>query len=212
MVEVQAAVSRWITEQKQVADAVVVEAHRTLEMDKENVSQLQDELDAIDTAQDALQHQAAEERQRTEKLRHDLDQLAMQESNLPPEQQRLQSQLEQQQALVEQRERACERLLHSKNLKLDELQKGSKLYSARLGLAFEQMGGERLRLIFTDLDQHAPSRQFSFHVFVDGNDKYHIEQCNPAVPALDQLLDALNEANNFSSFVRAMRKEFKKMC
>lgn len=34
MVQVQASVSRWITEQKQVADGVVVQAQRTLEMDK----------------------------------------------------------------------------------------------------------------------------------------------------------------------------------
>ncbi|KAL3919140.1 MAG: hypothetical protein SGPRY_005739 [Prymnesium sp.] len=141
MVDVQATVSRWITEQKQIADAVVVEAQRTVEMDKENISQLQDEIEAIGAAEEALQQQGIEERQRVDKLRQDLDQLARQESNLPPEQARLQSQLERGEELLQQREAACEQLLSSKELKLAELNKGSALYSARLGLCFERVGG-----------------------------------------------------------------------
>ena len=52
----------------------------------------------------------------------------------------------------------------------------------------------------------------SSQVFVDGSDKYHVERCDPAVPAMGQLLETLNTANDFSAFVRSMRKEFKKGC
>jgi hypothetical protein len=87
MFEAQAAVSRWITEQKQVSDTVVLQAQRTLEADKgrqrrfparhrplrcpflaasdayhsqtmtcaENVQQLEEELEAIGAAGEALQ-------------------------------------------------------------------------------------------------------------------------------------------------------------
>lgn len=85
--------------------------------------------------------EGVEESRRIEKLRQDLDHLVMQESKLPPEQQRLESQLEQQRTIVLQREQACEQLLNSKNLKIAELRKGSDLYSSRLGLKFERVGG-----------------------------------------------------------------------
>ena len=52
----------------------------------------------------------------------------------------------------------------------------------------------------------------SSQVFVDGSDKYHVERCEPTVPAMAQLLETLNTANDFSAFVRSMRKEFKKGC
>ena len=35
------------------------------------------------------------------------------------------------------------------------------------------LGDERLRLIFTNIDERAPSRTFSFQVFVDKEDHYH---------------------------------------
>ena len=108
--------------------------------------------------------EAADERRRAEELRRELDGLAMQEGKLPPEQQRLRSQLEQQAALVQSREAACNELLSSKNLKLSELHKGAVLYSARLGLTFERVGDERLRLIFTNVDERSPAREFSFQV------------------------------------------------
>ena len=72
-------------------------------------------------------------------------------------------------------------------------------------------------------------------MFVDSADKYHgaidplpgaqrrlplaytilacvyvaVERCEPAVRALPQLLESLNTGNDFSLFVRSMRKQFK---
>ena len=44
---------------------------------------------------------------------------------------------------------------------------------------------------------------------MDGGDKYHVESCEPAVAAIDELIGHLNSNNDFSAFVRAMRKRFK---
>ena len=68
---------------------------------------------------------------------------------------------------------------------------------------------ERLRLTFTNIDPADPMRAFSFQVFVDGGDQYHVESCEPAVSGLDELIDALNTGNDFSAFVLNMRKRFK---
>ncbi len=194
---------------------------------------------------------AREERLRIDELRQELERLASQESKLPPEQQKLSSALAQHRAVVSQREKACESSLAAKEQKLAELQKGCTMYGSRLGLAFERVGEERLRLTFTNIDPASPMRAFSFQVFVDAGalprprrfpglaspcarcrsrlaparpplhrappapppaaDKYHVESCEPTVPQLDALLASLNKGNDFSRFVRDMRKQFKSL-
>jgi hypothetical protein len=52
-------------------------------------------------------------------------------------------------------------------------------------------------------------RAFAFQVFVDGGDKYHVESCEPPLDGLDGLIETLNTGNDFSAFVRSMRKRFK---
>ena len=52
-------------------------------------------------------------------------------------------------------------------------------------------------------------RTFAFQVFVDDGDKYHVESCEPLVSGMDELLATLNSDNDFSAFVRSMRKRFK---
>jgi len=74
------------------------------------------------------------------------------------------------------------------------------------------VGNERLRLTFTNVDAANPMRTFAFQVFVDGGDKYHVESCEPPVAGMDELIDTLNTDNDFSAFVRQMRKRFKQLC
>ena len=110
------------------------------------------------------------------------------------------------------REVECSHIVKEKDQKLAELDKGRALYRSRLGLNFEQVGGERLRLTFTNVDAANPMRAFAFQVFVDGGDTYHVESCEPPVAGMDELVDALNKDNDFSLFVRQMRKRFKQLC
>ena len=179
MVDVQAQVARWVTEQKHCADTVALKGARMLETDKGAGCQ----LDFVScsgflrsftcrclgfpsqktwssctrtcggaAAEEALQQKSAEERQRVEELRAVLEKLTAQESRLPPEAERLTQQLTQSRSLVVQREAGCETSLASKEQKLAELDKGCALYRTRLGLAFERVGDERLRLTFTNID------------------------------------------------------------
>ena len=139
----------------------------------ENLRAKTGELEQISSADSSLQQRTREEQARLEELRRELETLTAQESMLPPEQQRLTKALEQQRQLLAQRELAFHQCQLQKEQKLSELQKGCEMYRAMLGLEFERVGDERLRLIFTNIDERAPSRTFSFQVFVDKEDHYH---------------------------------------
>jgi hypothetical protein len=91
---------------------------------------------------------------------------------------------------------------------LNELTKGIANYR-RLGLEFEKINDDRLRLVFTLIDPRAPEKKFSFTVKITDSDVYRVDTCEPAVPRLADLLNTLNETNDFSAFVQSMRSEFK---
>lgn len=80
-------------------------------------------------------------------------------------------------------------------------------------MAVAGAGTTRLRLVFTQIDPASPQREFFFSVNVDEQDQYEVAECSPAVPAdrLDALVRTLNAKNDFSCFVKAMRREFKAM-
>ena len=143
----------------------------------ENVEQLQEDLDAVGCADESVQQRAREERQRVDDLRKELEKLTAQESRLPPDIEKLSAQLSQGRTLVAQREAGCEASMSSKQQKLAELDKGCALYRQRLGLTFERVGDERLRLTFVNIDATNPMKPYAFQVFVDGGDKYHVSAC-----------------------------------
>jgi chromosome segregation ATPase len=121
----------------------------------ENVEQLRDNIKEVAAAEEALQQRAGDERLRIDEMRAELEKLTAQETRLPPEAERLNQQMAQQRSLVVQREAGCETSLASKEQKLAELDRGCALYRTRLGLAFERVGDERLRLTFTNIDPYA---------------------------------------------------------
>ena len=145
-------------------------------------------------------------------LKKEVDLLKAQEDALPAESARLAKSLEAQRQAVLQRQLACQEALASKEGKLSELEKGCAAYRAMLGLEFERVGDERLRLVMTNIDARAPARAFAFTVFVDSTDNYHIEACEPTVDALGELQSQLNQTNDFSAFVRGLRRAFKALC
>ena len=94
---------------------------------------------------------------------------------------------------------------------MHELTKGV-LYYEQLGLSFKRVADNFLRLTFTQIDASAPSREFTFVIHVGADNVYTVETCQPAVPRLRELLAELNGSNDFSGFVRGMRREFKGLC
>ena len=131
MVEAQKEVARWTTEQKQVADTAArsgqrmldddtgarvtsltrpaqVLSHPTLGRGAENLQRAHEELSQIAVADETLSQRAKEDTQRIEELRRELQRLTAIQATLPPEEQQLSRQLEQQRMLLQERERgAC---------------------------------------------------------------------------------------------------------
>ena len=77
-----------------------------------------------------------------------------------------------------------------------------------LGLDFQRIGQDQLKLNMTNIDRNDPDRIFSFAVQIDPNDQYHVILCEPQLPNVDGLVGELNSNNDFSKFVRSMRKAF----
>jgi hypothetical protein len=79
--------------------------------------------------------------------------------------------------------------------------------------AFPPTGADnnKLRLIFTQLDSSQPSKEFSFAVHIDEGDRYMVEECQPPLDAalVDGLVKQVNANNDFSAFVKGMRRAFK---
>ena len=119
----------------------------------ENIEQLREKLEDLRVLEEELQKKAGHERQAVDDLRADLERLTAQESRLPSENERLNQQLASSRQLVVQREDGWASTVASRDAKLAELDKGCSLYAQRLGLAFERVGEERLRLTFTQIDQ-----------------------------------------------------------
>ncbi|GBG26012.1 Kinetochore protein Spc25 [Hondaea fermentalgiana] len=92
-----------------------------------------------------------------------------------------------------------------------QLTRGATLYK-KLGLEFQRDDNTRLRLSFTQIDPRDPDREFFFVIFVDKDDCYHVEQVEPAVGSISDLIRRVNATNDFSSFVRSMRTKFQALC
>ena len=91
---------------------------------------------------------------------------------------------------------------------------GALLYK-KLGLRFERSGGSvssNLKLVFTMIDEKDPLREFAFVVRVDAEDKYHLVKCSPSLSQTTELVQLLNQTNDFSAFVRRMRVLFVNLC
>ena len=83
-------------------------SHPTPARGAENLLRAHEELSAIHGADETLSQRAKEDQQRIEELRRELQRLTAIQATLPPEEQQLSRQLEQQRLLLQERERgAC---------------------------------------------------------------------------------------------------------
>mmetsp|Transcript_15347 Transcript_15347/g.29750 ORF Transcript_15347/g.29750 Transcript_15347/m.29750 type:complete len:236 (-) Transcript_15347:499-1206(-) len=100
---------------------------------------------------------------------------------------------------------------NSQQYRVAQLTRGAMLYK-KLGLEFHREDNSRLRLSFTQIDPRDPERVFFFVIFVDKDDCYHVEQVQPGVGSISDLIRKLNATNDFSGFVRSMRAKFQALC
>jgi len=104
----------------------------------------------------------------------------------------------------------------SKKTTIDDLTQGVVNYK-KLGLDFTQMEQDSgLKLNFTEIDPDDPSKNFSFVLLVNDDEKYDIANCNPQIDAmeLEDILEELNESGgeDISILARRMRRAFKEVC
>jgi len=119
------------------------------------------------------------------------------------------AELEQQQRRIKLLEQSLQEKEKQRQRNMDELTKGISFYRERLGLEFQRIGENRLRIVFKYIDPKNPEREFAFSVAVDKNDCYSLIDCTPPLGNLSAEITALNRTNNFSQFVRGIRQKFK---
>ena len=91
---------------------------------------------------------------------------------------------------------------------VESMARAAQLYK-RLGLGIKKMHGKNeLKFVLRLIDPAAPEREFSFAVSIDDDEKYHVRNVKPPVPGLDALVAQVNATNDFSAFVRGLRKKF----
>ena len=132
---------------------------------------------------------------------------------LPEEVQRLREEISLKKDLFQQRESEMQHGVDAKQSKLNSLQELADLYGERLGLSFKQANGETednaLCISFTQIDRRNPEKPFWFNVRIMDDDTYSIQKVVPEVNGMKELEEELNTDNNFSKFVRKMRRKFK---
>jgi hypothetical protein len=110
---------------------------------------------------------------------------------------------------------------------LAALDRALELYRGSLGLELVPADDE-LRLVFTQIDPHAPGRVYCFAVAADDGEAaaaaaagagggagasakapvYRVTRCDPEVPELSSLRARLAATGDFAAFVKGMRRAF----
>ena len=171
---VRAEFASWSTRRKQAVDDAAAAAARRIEEDQENLQHQKDELEATEVQEEDVQRRSAETQREVEELQREVLAMQAQGRTLPREAQAAQAQAARAAHANNERARALEEESTQLDATLADLtERGCALYERYLGLTFVRMGGERLRLVFTNVDERDTSRAFSFEVFVDGADRYH---------------------------------------
>ncbi|GMH78829.1 hypothetical protein TL16_g07949 [Triparma laevis f. inornata] len=99
----------------------------------------------------------------------------------------------------------------SKSSTMNLLTKSIVSYREGLSLDFERAAGNRLRLVFTNVDPSDVDRIFAFTINVNESEEYEVEEIMPKVD-VEELVEAVNSDNDFGGFVRGVRNAFKSTC
>ncbi|EIE26841.1 hypothetical protein COCSUDRAFT_64680 [Coccomyxa subellipsoidea C-169] len=161
----------------------------------------------VEELKQRLQHESEEEEQVKAQLR-----AAEEESDaLPKEIHDIKTALDRETAELQRQESALADKESLREGKLRSLRQALDLYRARLGLQFRKDHTDELLLIFTHIDPSSHLREFMLGVHVHADNTYSITRCEPALEGLDPMLGELNSSNNFSQFVRQLRKRFQQL-
>ena len=138
----------------------------------------------------------------------EIDELREQSSDLPKRLHEIREREDEIRAEVQRLEAEVEKHVDKNEQDNSDLTQGVIAFKNRLGLDFQRIGQDQLKLNMTHIDRSDPDRVFSFSVEIDSNDHYLLLLCEPPLANTDELVQELNHNNDFSKFVRNMRKSF----
>ncbi len=112
-----------------------------------------------------------QEDREVKRLQLSIKKLKDKESMLPHELETYRLRLERQQQRVELHEKDLDSKRHSLNQTMTQITKGTSYYQTRLGFEIRLID-RVLRFVFIYIDPANPSREFSFSIIVNDDDKY----------------------------------------
>lgn len=83
-------------------------------------------------------------------------------------------------------------------------------WETQLGLEIDAAGTDLLRFTYThinDGDSAAPH----FFIINLSSSTYHVEECHPALPTMEDEVMDLNKTRDFSTFLKNVRRDFKRL-
>jgi len=196
----------------QVAELAIVQRERGMDdemVERVNENDDDDHRENIAVQKQSLEEQSAKVRIDIMKLKTERDNRARRVQDISLEESKQRMRASDAAAL----KRSAE---ESKKTTIDDLTRGVVNYK-KLGLDFTQMEQDSgLKLNFTEIDPDDPSKNFSFVLLVNDDEKYDIANCNPQIDAmeLEDILEELNESGgeDISILARRMRRAFKEVC
>ncbi|CAL8467196.1 g6732 [Coccomyxa elongata] len=158
-----------------------------------------------------LKKRSIDEGKEVEELHSELRAAEEECEALPKELQEMKAALDRETAELQRQESALADKESLREGKLRSLRQALDLYRARLGLHFRRDNKDELLLVFTHIDPSNHLQEYILGVHVQEDNTYSITKCEPTLEGLDGLLEELNKSNNFSDFVRQLRKRFQQL-
>ncbi len=186
-----------------------VTAHQAfLRQARARLAELKAERRDLQARARAVREEAAREKEAADGVKAEIAGLQEQSNGLPARLREIREREDEIRTQVQQLEAEVEKHVDENDRTTNDLTQGVIAFKTRLGLDFERIGEDQLKLNMTSIDPRDPDRTFAFAVHIDQQDQYHMILCEPPVARTDRLLEELNTSNNFSRFVRKMRKAF----
>lgn len=204
------AIAQWISAQEQKVRASVSSFRDGQLAAEREIASLRTKTTSGGNEQALLAQEISRKKFRGTCLEEENASLAAKENLYPELLAKLKTALMEKKSEMQQRTEQAQKRMMSTQHNEHHLSRGAELFKS-LGIEFKRIGNERLRVVFTQIDAAEPSREFSFVVFVDTNDVYHVSDVQPPVKDIDGLLVELNNTNDFSRFVRNIRKQFQSL-
>uniref|UniRef100_A0A7S3PMG5 Kinetochore protein SPC25 n=1 Tax=Aplanochytrium stocchinoi TaxID=215587 RepID=A0A7S3PMG5_9STRA len=200
----------WSNKEEKISQDAEKSFIETVSAATETIKSLKDEEEDFKSVEKINQLRLEKEQEEIRNLSETLNHEKEKESKLLPVVERAKEKKSKTVQSFGEKTETVEKMKKEQEYDTQQLTRGMKLYKM-LGLNFEKVSDDWLKLTFTQIDPNDHSREFFFVVFVDQRDKYHIQEISHSVGDIQSLVDDLNESNDFSRFVRQMRKRFKEL-